>query len=227
MYDEESSKAVQEVAKATSKGLQMLQKVGALLAPLGGIATDWANYLRLKNLCLINDKVADLAARRHLEGRLTPIPPGFILPLLDAASLECEDEVQDLWAALLTNAADPETRLVLRKVYIEILRGLQPVDVQVLKTLAGQEPRFVPQYEPAYPPLNVDRLAKLSHLSPDDVQVSLQTLARFGCVLDSWSTTINGLDVQHAGFRVNNPASNFSLSDLGRRLVAATSPGGT
>lgn len=229
MLDEEA-KAVQEVAKATGKGIDMVASAGGALRhllgdsleQLGGIVSDWARYYRYKNLLEVMDKFSRIAAERRIAGKTTPLPPQFALPLLEGASLESEDDVQELWAGLLANAADPARTLELKKVYIEILRGLQPLDVRLLRALSR------PDLDEAYgihngATLNANALAILAGADVEDAQISLQTLARYGCVLDSWENTIQGLDTGYAGFRVNNPNSNFRLSHLGHRLVSATS----
>jgi hypothetical protein len=229
MLDEEA-KAVQEVAKATGKGIDMVASAGGALKhllgdsleQLGGIVSDWARYYRYKNLLEVMDKFSRIATERGIAGKATPLPPQFALPLLEGASLESEDDVQELWAGLLANAADPARLLELKKVYVEVLRGLQPVDVRLLRALSQ------PDLDAAYgihngATLNAEVLAGIVEADVEDAQISLQTLARYGCVLDSWQNTIQGLDTGYAGFRVNNPSSNFRLSHLGHRLVSATS----
>ena len=54
----------------------------------------------------------------------------------------------------------------------------------------------------------------------EEVGTSLQNLFRLGCIIDSWPESMESLDKGYAGFRVNNPASNFRVSDLGRKLLA-------
>ena len=229
MLDEEA-KAVQEVAKATGKGIDMVASAGGALRnllgdsleQLGGIVSDWARYYRYKNLLEVMDKFSRIAAERRTAGKATPLPPQFALPLLEGASLESEDEVQELWAGLLANAADPARPIGLKKVYVEILRGLQPLDVRLLQALSR------PDLDADYgihngATLNAEALAAIVEADVEDTQISLQTLARYGCVLDSWQNTMQGLDTGYAGFRVNKPGSNFRLSHLGIRLVSATS----
>lgn len=220
MEDNEAS-TVREVAKAVGKALDIVRALGAPLEPFGGIVRDWGNELRYKNLCRIADRMNERIAQRKLAGKTIPIPNGFVLPLLDAASLECEDEVLDLWAALIVNASDPEKRFVLKKVYIDILRGLQSGDVLVLKALTSA-PIPAPQEMSPQDYCNAENLAQLTGLPLDDVQVSLQTLGRFACIIDTRSQTFESLDQAYSGIRVNDPSSNFRLSDLGRRLRAAT-----
>lgn len=71
--------------------------------------------------------------------------------------------------------------------------------------------------------VNADVIAREISADAEDVKVSLQTLARYQCVIDSWESTLHGLDAGYSGFRVDNPKSNFRLSHLGRELMRATS----
>lgn len=230
---EEEAKAVQEVAKTTGKAIDALTAAGGTLKEVfgdslnqfGGIVADWARYLRYRNLLNVADKFDQLVKRRSEQGKLHPLPPQFLLPWIDGASSEGEESVQALWAGLLANTTRPAPRMEMKKIYIEILRGLQPLDAEVLKSLTddGLNEAFDVATGST---LNASVLADRVGAELDDVMVSLQTLARYGCVLDSWENTIDALDSGYAGFRVNNPRSNFRLSHLGARLTAVTSSNG-
>src|SRR5258708_1288152 len=52
--------------------------------------------------------------------------------MITQASLEEEDELQDLWARLTANAMDPNFKLELRYAYLEIIKSLNPLDVKML-----------------------------------------------------------------------------------------------
>jgi len=227
---EEEAKAVHEVAKTTGKALDIVQQGGEFVGDMfgesfrqfGGSVADWARYFRYKNFLRIADKVIEIHKARHLDGKLIPIPPQFALPLLEGASLENEESLQELWAGLIANASDHNHRLNLKKVYIEILRGLEPLDAGVLNLLSG--PDIKEQYgESSGAHLNTEEVARLLGADVEEVKISLQTLARYSCIIDSWSgVTWEEIDKGYSGFRVNNPKSNFKLSHLGRQLVLAT-----
>lgn len=229
MLDEEA-KAVREVAKATGKSLDIVKAGGEFVRDIfgesfrqfGGAVGDWARYFRYKNFLRIADRVNEIHAARRLHGKATPIPPQYTLPILEGASLENEESLQKLWAGLIANASDPGYKLNLKKVYIEILRGLEPLDAEVLKLLSGfgiQEGNS--EQNGAY--LNAEEVANRLGTDTEEIKISLQTLARYGCIIDSWSgQTWEDVDKGYSGFRVNNPKSNFRLSHLGRQLVLAT-----
>jgi hypothetical protein len=228
MLDEEA-KAVQEVSKLAGKTVDLVRAVGGFLDEVfggsfrefGGAVADWARYFRHVNLLTILDKVQTIHQSRAVSGKLNPIAEAFSLPLLDGASLEADASVQILWAGLIANASDPSRRFKIRKIFIEILRGLEPLDAKVLELLS--DPKLDDGYTVLVSEtLNSDVIAMRINADIDEVKISLQTLARYGCVIDSWENTLEMLDRGYSGFRVNNPKSNFRLSHLGHQIVAAT-----
>jgi hypothetical protein len=69
--------------------------------------------------------------------------------------------------------------------------------------------------------LNAEEIACLLGTDPEETKLSLQTLARYSCVIDAWQNTMAAVDSGYGGFRVNNPGSNFRLSHLGEQFVHA------
>lgn len=227
---DEEAKAVQEVAKTTGKSLDIVKASGEFVGEIfgesfrqfGGAVSDWARYFRYKNFLRIADRVNEIHTSRRLGGKITPIPPQYALPLLEGASLESEESLQKLWAGLIANASDPGQKLNLKKIYIEILRGLEPLDAAVLELLSATKIQGGDS-EQNGAHLNAEEVANLLGSDTEEVKISLQTLARYGCIIDSWTgQTWEELDKGFSGFRVNNPKSNFRLSHLGRQLVLAT-----
>ena len=95
------------------------------------------------------------------------------------------------------------------------------MDARILEFLSN--PDLDEKYSPGSgTTLNADELAYSVKAVVEDVKISLQTLARYSCVIDAWENTLENLDTGYAGFRVNNPKSNFRLSHLGSLLVLAT-----
>jgi hypothetical protein len=226
MLDKET---VQEVAKATGKTADLLKAAGGFLDDVlgktlrefGGVLADWAAHFRFRNALAIAEKAQRLLDARGVKDKLVPIEPRFALPLLDAASLETEEDVQLLWAALLANAADPDRALRLRKVFLEVLRGLEPLDAQIMLFLTD------PTLDARYTVLtgatvNAEVISEGLEVDIKEVKISLQTLARYQCVIDAWEGTLQGLDMGYGGFRVDSPKSNFRLSNFGLELMRAT-----
>lgn len=63
------------------------------------------------------------------------IPDKIAYPLVLSAALEDDPTLQEKWAALLANAADPLKSDWVRLLYVEILKQLSPLEVKLLDEL--------------------------------------------------------------------------------------------
>ena len=107
----EEEKTVQEVAKTAGKALDLLEKVDGFLSEILGPASkevgayreDWARYFRMKNLLRIYDKFEAIKTKRRFEGKLNPIEFRLAIPLIQNASQEDNDSLQEMWANLIAN----------------------------------------------------------------------------------------------------------------------------
>ncbi len=137
----EELKTVQEVAKATGKVADVAAKVGGFISKViggpctqgGGILEDWVRYYRYKSLLIISDKVAVLHRRRKIEGKTISVPLRVAIPLLEAASLEEDSILQDIWARLIANSMDPEFEQSIHPSYIEIVKQMCPDEAIILE----------------------------------------------------------------------------------------------
>lgn len=76
-----------------------------------------------------------LKARQYLHDKgVDPriVPLKILHPLLESASLEDDGNMQEKWAALLANAADPKKSDDIHSSYIEILKQLTPIEAKIL-----------------------------------------------------------------------------------------------
>ena len=142
MHDD-NAKAVAEVATATGKLADLVEKVGSFCArfvgqapeQIGGIATDWATYLRCNNLLKIQDKVEAKLQERALQGKTIPVKLRLAYPMVEAASLEEDETLQALWANLMTNAMDPQYAETIHPSYIDIIRQLSADEAKIVNEL--------------------------------------------------------------------------------------------
>jgi hypothetical protein len=222
----EKSKAIQEVAKTTGKAIDASVKFGAFLdkclgkgfAHLGDAFSDWAQAFRYRNLLILIDKVESIHRDRQLQGKTIPLLPKHVIPILEHASLEDDDDVRQMWAGLIANSSDPEVKFSIRKLYIEILSSLDPLDVYILNSLTDEslDERFGLMTGEH---LNAEQISLEIERDYEDVLISLSNLSRHGLIIDSWKNSLESLDYGYSGFRVNNPKSNFRLSHLGGILL--------
>lgn len=140
---EEESKAVQEVAKATGNAIDAAREAGGFIArfvsgPLEqgmGIFEDRLKYIRWERQARYMQRAEEFLAHAGLQAPTRPVPLKLVIPLMQGASLEEDDELQDRWAALLVNAANASFQGEIRRSYAAILEQLTPLDARVLDVL--------------------------------------------------------------------------------------------
>lgn len=140
---EETAKAVQEVAKTARTGIEATRQVGSFVSKLinepleavVGRLTDKLQFIRAERQVRLAERWREILRERNIEGVLRIVPPKLAFPIIENASLEEDDELQDLWANLLASAVDPNRRTTLRSAFIDILRQLEVIDVHVLSAI--------------------------------------------------------------------------------------------
>lgn len=100
---------------------------------LGGLFADKVNARRHRNLIPVVLKAQQRLRDAGLEPKAVPLK--IIHPLLENASLEDDPEIQELWANLLSNAANPDGTDPVHRIYISILTDLTPGEAKFLRRL--------------------------------------------------------------------------------------------
>jgi hypothetical protein len=67
-----------------------------------------------------------------IEGKTIPIPLRSAIPMLEAASLEEDVTLQDIWAQLIANSMDPTLSQKVHPGYIEIVKQICPDEAVIL-----------------------------------------------------------------------------------------------
>lgn len=83
------------------------------------------------------------AEKMAKDAGFTPkaVPIKILFPLLEGASLEENDNLHTMWAALLANAASPENPKQVRTGFIAVLRQMEPDEAALLNWMVSiQEP---------------------------------------------------------------------------------------
>ncbi|MDY6990690.1 MAG: Abi-alpha family protein [Thermodesulfobacteriota bacterium] len=218
----EEAKAAQEIAKATGKGIEAATQMGSFLQTVFGEALieygrswhDKSKLYRYKNFLNIMDKVLEIHRGRRAEGKPIPITPRFAIPLMWHASLEDEKSVQEMWASLIANATDSDKRLNIKKVFVDILSNLEPIDTLVLRDVYSLGNMFRGKGHKR----NVHKLSKQLDVVISEIDMSLMNLVRLGCIVED-----KGESVKIPGYRHAFSRDNFlySLTPLGRLLMTA------
>lgn len=196
----ETAKAVQEVAKATGKAIDAGQKFGGFISryvagPIEqgmGIFEDKLKYMRWERQVRLMQRAEQLLLEAGLTRPTRAIPLKLAVPLLEAASLEDDDYLQDLWARLLVNAANGGSHVSLQRAYIAVLEQLTPLEAVILQKIYS-----LPYDETRHDGVKVSKLPDEvavgdgkhdSSEPPEEVRLALANLARLGCIViqKSW-----------------------------------------
>src|ERR1022692_735097 len=113
---------VVSVAKVAAASIPFTGIVKRMLGPAADeLAEMWRDQVRLyryeRQL-----KCVEKAEKMAQDAGFTPqaVPPKILFPLLEGASMEEDENLHDMWAALLANASSPASHIV-RPDFIPIL----------------------------------------------------------------------------------------------------------
>ncbi len=223
---EEVAKAAQEVSKFGSSVVDAATKTGGFIAkmiggPLEagiGIWHDRLKYSRWERQVRLMQKADEFLARAQTVRPVRTLPLNFAIPLLQAAILEEDDDLQDMWAKLLVNGLTGESGGDVRRANIDILQSLSPFEAAMLSKIYSVATdsalsNSVLTYEL---PDNVTLSSTLARdvLSQaqepaDEVKLALANLNRLGCI--SLGTTWGGNQIFREVFQ----------TILGRKFIEA------
>ncbi len=190
----ETAKAVQELAKTTGKAIDAGEKFGGFISRYVagsieqgmGIFEDKLKYMRWERQVRLMQRAEQLLKEIGLSQPTRPIPLKLAIPLLEAASLEDDDTLQDIWARLLVNAANALSHVNLQRAYIEILEQITPQEASILLQIYS-----LPFEDIQHDGVEVGRLPfevavgkRYEELTDpsDEIKLALANLARLGSV---------------------------------------------
>lgn len=198
---EEESKAIQEVAKATGKAIDAAREVGGFIAryvasPLdegAGILHDWLKHVRWERQLRLIQRADQFLRQAGLEAPSRAVPLKIAVPLLQAATLEDDDSLQDRFAALLVNAANEASGVEVHRSFVEILSQITPLEARILDVIYAlpfEESRHAGVVTGDLPDSArvVAERENPTQQPPDVIALALGNLVRVGCVRgpDTW-----------------------------------------
>ena len=144
----EALKAAKEIAKTTGQGLEIVKNSVALLSRfIGGsleqgfgIIEDQLKYVRWERQERLVDRAKHFMAERGSRMQFRPVPLKVAIPIFVEASLEENDDLQDLWARLLVNAADAESGVEVKRRLVSILQDFSHMEVCLLQAIHDAPP---------------------------------------------------------------------------------------
>ncbi|KKL61391.1 hypothetical protein LCGC14_2195750 [marine sediment metagenome] len=182
---------------------------------VGDLLRDEVHLLRWKNAHRILDRAERYLKERGAHGKKT-LPLGLAIRFLDGASLEEDPIMQDLWARLLANAADPESEYEISKTHTALLSEMNGLDAKVLEYFRTQGWLQFKEVAEAtgHNSLDCAELSRQLGVPALEVGLALGNLWRLGCLIQE-PTYKSGFGPSVA------PNSSFRPSPLGNSLLGA------
>ena len=145
----EALNTAKAIVKATGQAMEVVQKVSKCVSlfidgPLEqgiGIVNDRFKYMRWERQVRLVDRAHHFMAERGSRMRLRAVPLNVAIPIFEAASLEEDDDLQDLWARLLVNAADAESGVEVKRGLASILQDFSHMEVRLLQKIHDAPPK--------------------------------------------------------------------------------------
>lgn len=197
---EEISKAVAESAKFGTTSVEATQKMLSFLAKMFdepiettvGMIGDKLKFIRWQRQLRMADEVSKILRQRGVD-KTRPIPPKFAISMLEQASLEEQDELQDIWCNLIANSLDPNFNSEIRYAFIEIIKGLTPLDSkilyfvydQVLNKVSFCEDKTLKHEIMQCKNVPISRIQKKIDASEEYIKISISNLIRVQCLNSS------------------------------------------
>jgi hypothetical protein len=201
------AKATEATANASKEAIRAGRDLGRFISgPAGevvGMLWDHLKVVRFERQVRLAGRVRHFLAERELAGPNRTIPLKVGLPLLDNATLEEDDDLQDVWARLLVNGGDADSGTEIRRSFVSVLAEMTPLDVRNLAQIDiaikmteedGIASSDVWTYElpERAIPYAEGQLKGQKNPSPA-LDISLSNLDRLGCILLTGQTSGGGI----------------------------------
>lgn len=162
-----------------------------------------------------------ICEKAGIEPKAVKIP--LLFDILDRATLEEDDTLQDLWANLLANAADPRELVRVRTTFPEILRHISKEEAIYLEEMFEINASTTGHTDRGYLPDSDEEMeVTLPPKRLDDV--SYDNLRRVGVIIESEDTVpVAALEVGVNQYRFLT-AERYAITPLGIALVMACRP---
>jgi hypothetical protein len=189
--------ATEEVAMTTGKAIDLARDAGRSLASffsgpasqVSGMIEDHLRYVRWERSERLAQRAQDFLAERGMSSPTRAVPVKFAIPLIEAATLEEDDTLQDVWARMLANAATDGYPQELNRSFIVMLEQMSGQDVLLFQKIYSvptpddPEAGIKTEHLPASVSIDHVNTVTLSTSSPSPaVRLSLANLERLGCL---------------------------------------------
>lgn len=148
IFSDDEAKAAQEIAKFGQNSLDNLSKAGRYLTGtfrgaigfLASAAEDSAHGFWIRNRAAVNSKTVARLRELGIQDEYCPIGERNEGLLLEAVSLESDENLQEIWSAYISNAMDPsQPGVSIDRYLIRVIKDLEPSDFPVIQRLSYED----------------------------------------------------------------------------------------
>lgn len=202
----------------TNGSIRIKNSNNRVLAKIGDILVDSLSYFRWNNAVKFLDKYNAKKEQRKIAGKETPLPPRFIIEILDNAFQEDDEILQDNWNNILVNWQDLEKNCDKKYMYLDILKNLGLNEIKFLK-LISNDPEFNSSWDDSH--RYYDGLKIKAALNLDDKEYELMVLNLFRLkVCDSLKSDGNAIVVGDIPVRGDAGIDKIQLTIIGYNLIS-------
>lgn len=214
---EEKDKEIELKLEQTGFNMKLKNYDNRVLAKLGDCVIDALSYFRWKNAVKFADKYVKKKQERNLEGKETPLPPKFIIEILENAFNEDNQNIQDEWNNLLLNWQDPDKNCDKKYMYIDLLKNLDVNEIKLLKRISkdGNFEMVLSNKNTYYDRKIIQRLLKISD---EEYEIVMLNLFRLG-ICESLKSTGNVMSIGDLQVKADGGIDKIRITRLGYNLI--------
>ena len=192
----EESKAIEAVAKTAGKAIDLADKFGTFISKYIsgsveqgiGIFEDKLKYMRWERQLRLMQRAEEFMKAAGLSEPTKQIQMKYMIPLLQGATLEEDDYLQDMWAKLLVNSSTINSGIELTRNYIDILERITPLEARILEKIYSlpfeetQHKGIITVNLPEEAIIYSEKGEKDYKLENPEILLALANLSRLGCL---------------------------------------------
>ena len=214
---EDKDKEIELKLDQTGFNMKLKNHNNRVLAKMGDCVVDALSYFRWSNAVKFLDKYIEKKKKRNLEGKETPLPPKFLIEILENAFNEDNQKIQDEWNNLLLNWQDPDKNCDKKYMYIDLLKNLDVNEIKLLKIISKDRNfEIVLSNKNAY--YDKDIIQRLLNLSNEEYEVIMLNLFRL-VICESLKSTGNVIAIGDLQVKDDAGIDKIRITRLGYNLI--------
>ena len=214
---EEKDKDIELKLDQTGFNMKLKNYNNRVLAKVGDCVVDALSYFRWNNAVKFLDKYVEKKKQRNLEGKETPLPPKFLIEILENAFNEDNQNMQDEWNNLLLNWQDPDKNCDKKYMYIDLLKNLDVNEIKLLKIISKDRNfEMILTNKNGYYDKNA--IQQILNLSDEEYEIVMLNLFRLG-ICESLKSTGNVMSIGELQVKADAGIEKIRVTRLGYNLI--------